>query len=193
MDENKTELFKFLSKQAIHLPIDQGKVIYATDGGNVLTTEANALLTNLSPSLHEEADTWLLLHAAGAVKKDHRKFCVCTVDTDVVVNAIAMFNQINHDELWLAFGTGSNFHYIPIHEVASGIDPRNCVVLPVFHAFTGCDTVLSFGGRGRKTAWKIWQVFPDVTEAFEHLLLMGDDVSDPVMSVLERCVVLWYD
>ena len=99
MNENKTELFKFLSQHAIHLPIDQGKVIYATDGGNVSTTEANALLTKLSPSLHEEADTRLLLHAAGAVKKDHRKFCVCTVETDVVVNAIAMFNQINHEEL----------------------------------------------------------------------------------------------
>ena len=84
-------------------------MIYATDGGNVLTTEANALLTNLSPCLHEEADTRLLLHAADAVKKGHRKLCVCTVDTDVVVNAIAMFNQINPDELWLAFGTGSNF------------------------------------------------------------------------------------
>ena len=155
VDENKTELFKFLSQQAIHLPIDQGKVIYATDGGNVLTTEANALLTNLSPCLHEEADTRLLLHVADAVKKSHRKLCVRTVDTDVVVNAIAMFNQINPDELWLAFGIGSNFRYIPIHEVASGMDPQNCVVLPVFHAFTGCDTVLSFGGRGIKTVWNI--------------------------------------
>ena len=50
-----------------------------------------------------------------------------------------------------------------------------------------------FGGRGEKTAWKIWQVFPDVTEAFEHLLLMVDNVSDLVMSVLERFVVLLYD
>ena len=168
-------------------------MIYTTDGGNVLTTEANALLTNLSPCLHEEADTRLLLHAADAVKKGHRKLCVCTVDTDVVVNAIAMFNQINPDELWLAFGAGSNFRYIPNHEVVSGMDPRNCVVLPVFHAFTGCDTVSSFSGRGKKTAWKIWQVFSDVAEAFEHLLLMVDDVSDPVMSVLERFVVLLYD
>ena len=66
-DDNKTELFKFLSQQAIHLPIDQGKVIYVTDGGNVLTTEANALLRNLSPCLHEGADTQLLLHVADAV------------------------------------------------------------------------------------------------------------------------------
>ena len=168
-------------------------MIYATDGRNVLTTMTSGVLTNLSPCLHEEADTRLLLHAADAVKAGHRKLCVHTVDTDVVVIAIAMFNQINADELWLAFGTGLNFRYIPIHEVVNGMDPRNCAVLPVFHAFTGCDTVSSFGGRGKKTAWKIWQVFPEVTEAFEHLLLMENGISDSVTSVLERYVVLLYD
>ena len=134
-------------------------MVYATDGRNVLTTMANAALTNLSPCLHEEADTGLLLHAADAVKKGHRKLCVRPVDTDVVVIAIAMFNQINPDELRLAFGTGSNFYYIPVSEVVSGLDPRNCAVIPVFHAFTGCDTVSSFGGIGKKTACKSWQIF----------------------------------
>ena len=134
-------------------------MIYATDGRNVLTTMANAVLTNLSTCLHKEADTRLLLHAADAVKKGHRKLCVSTVDTDVVVIAIAMFNQINPDELCLVFGTGSNFCYIPVHEVESRMNPRNCTVLPVFHASTDCETVSSFGGRGKKTAWKIWQDF----------------------------------
>ena len=79
MDENKTELFKFLSQQAISLSIDERNVIYATDGSNVLTTMANAVLTKLSSCLHEEEDTRLLLHAADAVKKGYRKLCVCTV------------------------------------------------------------------------------------------------------------------
>ena len=70
---------------------------------------ADADLTNLSPCSHEEADTRLLLHAADAVQKGYRKLCLRTVDTDVVVLAIAMFHQINPDELWLAFGTASNF------------------------------------------------------------------------------------
>ena len=59
-----------------------------------------------------------LLHAPDAVKKGHKKLCVRTVDTDnVVVIAIAMFNHINPDELWLAFGTGKISRYIPVHEV----------------------------------------------------------------------------
>ena len=57
----------------------------------------------------EKLDTRLLLHAADAVQKGYRKLCLRTLDTDVVVLAIAMFHQINPDELWLAFGTASNF------------------------------------------------------------------------------------
>ena len=45
-----------------------------------------------------------------------------------MVIAIAMFNQIDPDELWLPFGIGSNFRYIPVLEVARGMDPR--IVLP---------------------------------------------------------------
>lgn len=62
------------------------------------------------------------------------------------------------------------------HVVVSGIDPRTSAALPVFHAFTGCDTVSRFEGRGKKTAWKVWEVFPDVTEAFEHFLLVENDI-----------------
>ena len=40
-----------------------------------------------------------------------RKLHLRTVDTDVVVLAIAMFNHLNADELWLAFGTKSHFRY----------------------------------------------------------------------------------
>ena len=73
---------------------------------------------------------------------------ICTVDTDVVVLAIAMIYQINPDELWLAFGTKAHFRYIPIHEVINEMDPIVCKTLPAFHAFTECDTVSAFGGRG---------------------------------------------
>ena len=58
-----------------------------------------------------------------------------------------MFNQIGADELWVAFGTRSNFRYIPVHDVVAGMDPRICATLPVFHALTGCDTVSAFSGR----------------------------------------------
>ena len=96
---------------------------------NVLSTETNADVTNLAPSLREEADTRLLLHVADAVQKGYSKVYIRTVDTDVVVITIAMFNQINPDDLWLALGTKSKFRYIPIHKVVNRMDPRTCTVL----------------------------------------------------------------
>ena len=101
-----------------------------------------------------------------------------------------MFSQVNPVELWLAFGSKS---HIPIHEIVRGLDAVVCKTLPVFHAFTGCDTGSAFGGRGKKTAWSVWKVFPDVTKAFEDLVNMEDSISELSLSLLERFVVLLYD
>ena len=99
-----------------------------------------------------------------------RKVAIRTVDTDVVVLAVASFNNINPDELWIALDTGSSFRYIAVHQMAAAMNPR--ATLPIFNALTGCDTVSSFAGRRKKTAWEIWKVFPEVTDAFEELLRM---------------------
>ena len=57
----------------------------------------------------------------------------------------------------------------------------------IFHAFTECDTISSFSGRGKSL--EILASFPDITETLEHLLLMeATCISDSVMSVLERFV-----
>ena len=33
--------------------------------------------------------------------------------------------------------------------------PKHLVGLTLWHALTGCDTVSSFKGKGKKTAWKV--------------------------------------
>ena len=67
----------------------------------------------------------MLVHAADASKAGYKNIIIRTVDTDVVIISIAMTQNLHINELWIAFGTGSNLRS-----------------LPVFHAFTGCDTVL---------------------------------------------------
>ena len=172
LDDNKTELFRFLSQQAIKIPMEGGKSVYATDGTNVLCSLADADLSNVVPCSHEEADTRLFLHASDGVRKGYKKLSLRTVDTDIVILAISTYSEINPDELWLAFGTGSNFRYIPKHEVVANMDPRICANFPMFHAFTACDTVSAFCGRAKKTAWNTWKVYPEVSKAFEEFPLM---------------------
>ena len=106
--------------------------------------------------------------------------------------AIATLNRTKPDELWVAVGTGRHFRFIPIHEVAAAFGPRKSATLPLFHALTGCDTVSSFAGIGKKTAWAAWNVYPEVSEAFEELMHMADPISDRTLEVIERFVLLMY-
>ena len=59
--------------------------------------------------------------------------------------------------------------YIEISEVIDFIGARRALVLPGFHAFTGCDTVSSFWKRGKKLAWEVWNVYPATTQLFQAL------------------------
>ena len=94
-----------------------------------------------------------------------------TVDTDVVVVAVAVAQDLHsEDELWLAFGTGKGFRYLAANAIAAGLGPEEAQALPVFHALTDCDTASSFAGHGKKTAWivllwALWIVFPELTNA----------------------------
>ena len=94
-----------------------------------------------------------MVHAADAVKSGHRRILIRTVDTDVVVLAVWMAQELHEaiDELWLAIGTGKSFRYIAAHKLAASLGPDKSKALPVFHAITGCDTVSSFAGRGKIT------------------------------------------
>lgn len=86
--------------------------------------------------------------------------------TDVFVLALSQMERIPEKEVWLAFGTGRQFKYYPIHEIARSLGPQKTLALPVFHAIAGCDTVPLFGGKGKKSAWDTWGVLPNVTSAF---------------------------
>ena len=88
---------------------------------------------------------------AHAVQNGHQKIMIQTVDTDVVVLAVAAAQGLKAgDELWLAFGTGKSLRYLASHEISAALGPEKARAPPVFHALTGCDTVSSFAGHGKK-------------------------------------------
>ena len=109
-------------------------------------------VSNIALCSHEKADTRLILNSADVVLKGHRRVRICTVDTDLLVLAVATFDKIKPYELWVILGTGSHFRSTAIHELMTKMDSRYCNSLPIFHAFTVCDTVF-FSGRGKKTVW----------------------------------------
>ena len=63
---------------------------------------------SISPSDHEEADTRLLLHLKHAILRGHEKAYIRTVDSDVIVISVTVFNELKElglTELWIGMGT----------------------------------------------------------------------------------------
>ena len=110
----------------------------------------------------------------------------------MVVLAVSSAKRLSNTEVWIAFGTGKSLRFIAAYEIARALGPDRCKALPVFHAFTGCDTVSFFGGRGKRTAWDTWKAYDDVTPAFCFLAATRESV-ESVIKPLERFVILLYD
>ena len=191
IDENKTELFSFLSAQVSG--IDTDKQVIATCLTEVLCNNRQDA-AGLAPCTHEEADTRMLLHLEDAVKQHYNKVSIRVVDTDVVVLAITSAQRLEITELWVAFGAGKHFRFLPIHELASTLGPQKCIALPFFHSLTGCDTVSFFGGKSKKTSWNTWKFYDLVTPAFCALAATpSTECIEQWLPLLERFVVLLYD
>ena len=62
-----------------------------------------------------------------------------------------------------------------------------------FHAFTGCDIVSAFRGKGKKSAWQTWNVCNEITENFRKLSHYPPVVDDEDLQILEKFVVIMYD
>ena len=110
---------------------------------------------------HKEADTRIFIHLIDMVTNGITKIGIQTVDTGVLVLALGSFNTLDAiglREQWLLFGTDKNYGNIPVHRIASVIGTKMCSALHGFHAYSGCDTVSAFVGRGKKKGWQTWQL-----------------------------------
>ena len=61
----------------------------------------------------------------------------------MVILGVAAAAKLDIQELWVAFGTAKKFRYILVHDISLSLGPDKSQALPVFHAYTGCDTVSS--------------------------------------------------
>ena len=152
------------------------QTVLSTMGREVVCNTPSLNTSELSPCDHEEADTRMLLHAADVVNNGMQRCLIRTVDTDVVVIAVSAVHNLNIICLWVAFGVGKTFIYIPVHEIALHMGPSKS------------------GNWGKKTAWNTWSTFDAVTEEFKVLSDKPDEISiNEYAGNVERFVVVMFD
>lgn len=62
--------------------------------------------------------------------------------------------------------------------------------MPIFHAFTGRDTVSPFSGKGKKSASQTWTAYSALTGGFKPAV---EGNLDEVLPIFEKFVVAMYD
>ncbi|KAK3921529.1 Chromosome-associated kinesin KIF4 [Frankliniella fusca] len=195
-DGNKSDLFIYLAEAA--LQINNLQVV--TNIKDIIKVSSfrpqGSALENVNCAGMEEADGRLFLHAKDMVEHGSKCVMIRCSDTDVVVLAVSFFHtlkKIGLNELWILFGTKANKRFIAIHSIALHLGEDVSSALRGFHAFSGCDTVSFFSGKGKKSAWAAWDRTDDqMTRAFKILGVPCNRPPDHVLPVLERYVVALY-
>ncbi|KAF2903458.1 hypothetical protein ILUMI_02730 [Ignelater luminosus] len=159
--DNNKQLFNILARQLIQ-ECYTDKEIVCTNENRILTSNNSLDVSNLSTTWHEEAD----------------------VDSDVLAIAIGVFTK----ELWIDYGVGQSKRFIAIHDICAKTYTELQSNLPVFHAFTGCDTVSAFCGVGKKTAWKVWLQYREMDGAFRRMCEIQSLMNEDTVMVLERAI-----
>ena len=105
-------------------------------------------------SNHDEADTWIVLHAKGALLEGYQRCVIQSRDTDVLVLALVCRSSLP-PKVWMTTGLKSRNSFIPVHK----IEPSELQVKTIipFHVLTGCDTVSKFACIGKNAAWKMFK------------------------------------
>lgn len=107
----------------------------------------------------------MLFHAAHAVKQAYASIIITSEDTDVFLLCLAFSDQIAAP-IYMKCGTKNRVRFNDIQKLRDAIGHEVCAALPGMHAYTGCDTVSAFAGRGKSKALKIITA----EQRYRHLL-----------------------
>ncbi|KAJ8405993.1 hypothetical protein AAFF_G00308810 [Aldrovandia affinis] len=191
-NDNKAELFNFLADKIAHV---------ATPNVVIVTKEEDAVsnrtinLAGVAPCSREEADTRIFVHARHATEAGSKVIMVKASDTDVVVIAVSVLQALQElglQQLWVAFGQGQHLRWVPVHDLCCTLAEKSKGML-FFHAFTGCDVISAFRGKGKKSAWQTWDVCDEASGVFSKLSQYPPVVDDEDLKTLREFVVMMYD
>ena len=131
------------------------------------------------------------------IKSKSRKVSISTVDTDSIVMALSKFYELSTvslEKLWVELVGKLNWKWIAVRWLAHSLSLPKCVAFPSWYGLAGWDTVSSFHGKRKKSAWETLKCDPKATEIFLVLSNPLDRVfSDNSISAIERINCLTYN
>lgn len=154
---NKEALLSFLASHWETCVLPTNFTLFTTCGTSC--KELNFVNSQLAtsndvPALncdHEEADTRLVAHALHASQQSFQTVIVSSPDTNVAIMCLG--HACHFKSLGFLTGTKTKRRIIDIVKCSQALGKEMQSSLVGLHAFTGCDSVSSFSGKGKKTSY----------------------------------------
>ena len=82
---------------------------------------------------------------------------------------------------------------MPVHLIFSALGQQESKGLLFFHAFSGCDSCSGMEGKGKKSFFSTWLVYPDVTPVFQKLSQCPEEISTNDFGIIQKFIIYLYD
>ena len=168
-----------------------GKTLVVTCGNSCYQLSSGVVqpISELE-STQEEADTRMLLHSLHAARSRFASVVIVSEDTDVLVLLLA-FKSFIPSSVFIKCGSQTRVKYIEVSRIVESVGATVCRSLLGFHAFSGCDTVSAFAGRGKVVGYRIVTRNVEFQEMFQQLG-MEWNLSDDLRHGLQKFTCAMY-
>ena len=147
----------------------------------------------------EEADQRVIRHRLQCVcQQIYKQIVVRTIDTDILILPIShlgSFRSCDTSVFNVYAEMINNSMFYDMGKIIAFLGPDIWKTLPFFYAFTGCDIISSFCGKGKYEAWDTWMGSEHkntYTDLFSRLRNKPESVSDNDLDIIGRFVVELY-
>ena len=101
----------------------------------------------------EKSDTRVFLHGPHAAAAGCRAVVIASGDTDLFVLVLTFKGFISYP-VFVKRSQQTRTVYMDVSRIVRMLGSKLCRSLPGLHAFTGCDSVSAFSGKGKVTTSK---------------------------------------
>ena len=196
--ENKNRLNEYLAEKLLELH-QSDQMLVVTYKNTSLTSEPSCLELDqhlpVRPCEAEEADQRLVRHTLNLVLNGYESILVRTIDTDVLVLLISHIGQIELGDVNIYAYLINSDKYYDIRGIIHKLEAGICRALPFFYAFSGCDTVSSFYGKGKCKAYDAWLNSTQKANLTEVFIQLGEspvEITPEQMDVIESYMLELY-
>ena len=140
------------------------KMSLAYDEECLKVTTGNVEKVSYLRCSHEEADIQIFFPDKEASQSKDAIVVICE-DTDVFSIAISKADIIGVS-IYMKKGTQNRTRFVDITDVSTNLGSHLFQSIPGMHAFTGCDSDKTFGGKGKAAGLKVLRKHPSFQKTF---------------------------